>query len=175
MGENRGLNTQHAMMEFKPGVWEDKTKQMENEKWINDGKKTGDADRRTSPEQGEEPTSGEVMTVPPLDARLRQCADTGLGDDPEGEVQGNPDRDGGTPKALKCPTRSPPEPSTSPPVLKAPRPTPRIQYGVKGIRRGPLECRRYLPHLRLLERASHHRPEERHMELGDKALIGTKL
>jgi hypothetical protein len=34
-GGNRGLNTQHVMMELKPGVWEDKTKQME--RWINDG------------------------------------------------------------------------------------------------------------------------------------------
>lgn len=37
MGGNRGLNTQHVMMELKPGVWEDETEQMENEKWINDG------------------------------------------------------------------------------------------------------------------------------------------
>ena len=36
-GGNRGLNTQHVMMELKPGVWEDKTKQMENKKWIDDG------------------------------------------------------------------------------------------------------------------------------------------
>ena len=50
------------MMVLKTGVWEDKTKQMENEKWIDDGWKTGDADRRTSPEQGEEPTSAEVVT-----------------------------------------------------------------------------------------------------------------
>jgi hypothetical protein len=50
------------MMELKPGVWEDKTKQMENEKWINDGSKTGDADLRMPPEQGEEPTSAEVVT-----------------------------------------------------------------------------------------------------------------
>ena len=34
---NRGLNTQHVMRECKPGVWENKTKQMENEKWIGDG------------------------------------------------------------------------------------------------------------------------------------------
>ena len=33
------------------------------EKWIDDGQKTGDAERRTPPEQGEEPTSVEVMTV----------------------------------------------------------------------------------------------------------------
>ena len=51
------------MMELKPGVWEDKTKQMENERWIGDGKKTGDVDRRTPPEQGGRPTSAEVVTV----------------------------------------------------------------------------------------------------------------
>jgi hypothetical protein len=35
---------------------------MENEKWIDDVQKTGDADRRTPPEQGEETTSVEVVT-----------------------------------------------------------------------------------------------------------------
>jgi hypothetical protein len=35
------------MMGLKPGVLEDKTKPMENEKWINDGQKDGDVDRRT--------------------------------------------------------------------------------------------------------------------------------
>ena len=63
MGVNRGLNTQHVIMEFEPGVWEDETKQMENERWICDGKKAGDVDRRTPPEQGEGPTSAEVVTV----------------------------------------------------------------------------------------------------------------
>jgi hypothetical protein len=33
-----------------------------NERWIGDGWKTGDVDRRTQPEQGEEPTSAEVVT-----------------------------------------------------------------------------------------------------------------
>jgi hypothetical protein len=33
---------------------------MENEKWISDGWKTGDVDRRTPPEQGDEPTLAEV-------------------------------------------------------------------------------------------------------------------
>jgi hypothetical protein len=36
-GGNRGLNTQHVMMELRPAVWEDKRKQRENEKWIDDG------------------------------------------------------------------------------------------------------------------------------------------
>ena len=36
-GGNRRLNTQHVMMELKPAVWEDKTKQLENEMWIGDG------------------------------------------------------------------------------------------------------------------------------------------
>ena len=37
------------------------------------------------------------MTVPPLDAQLKQRADSDLGDDPEDEAQGDPDGDGGTP------------------------------------------------------------------------------
>ena len=40
-------------MGLKTGVWEDKTKPMENEKWIDDGQKTGEVDRRAPPEQGE--------------------------------------------------------------------------------------------------------------------------
>ena len=67
------------------------------------------------PEQGEGPTSAEVVTVPPpLDAWLQQRADTVLGDDPEGEAQGDPDEDGGTPAALKGPTR--PRPDRTPPT-----------------------------------------------------------
>ena len=54
------------MRECKPGVWENKTKQMKDERWIGDGLKTGDVDRRTPPEKGEEPTLAEVVTVPPL-------------------------------------------------------------------------------------------------------------
>ena len=49
-------------MELEPGVMEDKTKPMENEKWISDGLKVGDFERRTPPEQGEGPTSAEVVT-----------------------------------------------------------------------------------------------------------------
>ena len=49
-------------MELEPGVMEDETKPMENEKWIGDGLKVGDVDRRTPPEQGEGPTSAEVVT-----------------------------------------------------------------------------------------------------------------
>ena len=40
--------------------------------------------------------------------RLQQRADAGLGDIPEGEAQGDPDGDGGTPAALKGPIRPPP-------------------------------------------------------------------
>ena len=47
MRGNRGLNTQHVLMGLEPGVMEDKTKPMENEKWINDGQEAGDVDRRT--------------------------------------------------------------------------------------------------------------------------------
>ena len=50
-------------MGLKTGVWEDKTKPMENEKWINDGQKTGDVERRAPPEQGEATTSAEVVTI----------------------------------------------------------------------------------------------------------------
>ena len=50
-------------MGLKTGVWEDKTKPMENEKWINDGQKAGDVDRRAPPEQGEATTSAEVVTL----------------------------------------------------------------------------------------------------------------
>ena len=39
-----------------------KTKQMEDEKWSGGGQKTGDVDRRMQPEQGERPTSAEVVT-----------------------------------------------------------------------------------------------------------------
>ena len=63
-------------------------------------------------------------------------------------------------------------------ILKAPRLTPRIQYGANGVRRGPLDDqrgRRNLQHLRLLERASHHRPEETHMEPDVNTVIGGKL
>ena len=42
---------------------EDKTKPMENEKWISDGQKVGDVDRQTPPEQGEGTTSAEVVTA----------------------------------------------------------------------------------------------------------------
>jgi hypothetical protein len=49
-------------MGLKTGVWEDETKPMENEKWINDGWKTGDVERRAPPEQGEATTSVEVVT-----------------------------------------------------------------------------------------------------------------
>ena len=35
---------------------------MENEKWISDDQKVGEFDRRTSPEQGDGPTSAEVVT-----------------------------------------------------------------------------------------------------------------
>ena len=42
---------------------EDKTKPMENEKWISDGQKVGDVDRRTPPEQGEGTTPVEVVTA----------------------------------------------------------------------------------------------------------------
>ena len=49
-------------MGLEPGVQEDKTKPMENEKWINDGQKTGDFDLRAPPEQGEALTSVEVVT-----------------------------------------------------------------------------------------------------------------
>jgi hypothetical protein len=49
-------------MGLKPGVYENKTKPMENEKWINDGKKTSDVDRLAPPEQGEASTSAEVVT-----------------------------------------------------------------------------------------------------------------
>jgi hypothetical protein len=35
-GGNWGLNTWQVMREYKPGVWENKTKQMENERWIED-------------------------------------------------------------------------------------------------------------------------------------------
>ena len=35
---------------------------MENEKWIGDGWKAGDVDHRTLSEQGEGPTSAEVVT-----------------------------------------------------------------------------------------------------------------
>ena len=45
-------------MVLKPGVWEDKTSDFDRRR-----QDTGDVDRRTSPEQGEEPTSAEVMTV----------------------------------------------------------------------------------------------------------------
>ena len=41
-------------------------KPMENEKWINDGEKTGDVDRRAPPEQGEATTSAEVVTIVPI-------------------------------------------------------------------------------------------------------------
>jgi hypothetical protein len=77
-----------------------------------------------------------------------------------------------------CPTCPPPEPSIPLPVhevLKAPCPTPRISYGMNGVRRGPLDVQRgqrNLPHLRLLKWTSHHRPEERHMERGVNTLIG---
>ena len=54
-------------MGLKTGVWEDKTKPLENEKWINDGQKAGDVDRRAPPEQGEATTSAEVVTNPNLD------------------------------------------------------------------------------------------------------------
>jgi hypothetical protein len=63
-------------------------------------------------------------------------------------------------------------------VLKAPRRTSRIQYGTNRVRRGPLDVQRArgnLPHLRLLERANLHWPEERHMEQGVNAVIGGKL
>ena len=50
-------------MGLKTGVWEDKKKTMENEKWINDGQKTGDVERRAPPEQGEATTSAEVVTT----------------------------------------------------------------------------------------------------------------
>ena len=46
------------------------------------------------PEQGEELTSVEVFTVLALDARLLQRTDLEV--DAEGEVQGDPDGDGGT-------------------------------------------------------------------------------
>jgi hypothetical protein len=36
---------------------------MENEKWIGDGKKTGDVNCQMAPEQGEGRTSAEVVTV----------------------------------------------------------------------------------------------------------------
>ena len=36
---------------------------MENEKWIDDGQKDGDVDHRTPPENGEGPTSAEVVTT----------------------------------------------------------------------------------------------------------------
>ena len=36
---------------------------MENEKWIGDGSKTGDVDRRAPPEQGEASALAEVVTV----------------------------------------------------------------------------------------------------------------
>ena len=49
-------------MGLEPGVIQDKTKPKENEKRISDGEKVGDFDHRTPPEQGEEPTSGEVVT-----------------------------------------------------------------------------------------------------------------
>ena len=49
-------------MGLEPGVKEDETKPMENEKWISDGSKVGDVDRRTPPEQGEGPTTVEVVT-----------------------------------------------------------------------------------------------------------------
>jgi hypothetical protein len=50
-------------MELKPGVREDKTTPMENEKWIGNGWKAGEVDRRTPPKLGEGPTSAEVVTA----------------------------------------------------------------------------------------------------------------
>jgi hypothetical protein len=47
-------------MGLKQGVYEDENKT--NEKWINDGEKTSDVDRRAPPEQGEASTSVEVVT-----------------------------------------------------------------------------------------------------------------
>ena len=41
---------------------ENKTKPIENEKWIGDSQKVDDFDRQTPPEQGEGPTSAEVVT-----------------------------------------------------------------------------------------------------------------
>ena len=58
----------------------------------------------------------------PNKERLQLRIDTGLGDDPEGEVKGGPDGDGGTPTTLKCPTRPPQEPSISHPDLTPPTP-----------------------------------------------------
>jgi hypothetical protein len=66
---------------------------------------------RTS--RGSDSGGSRASTPPSLDARLQQWADTGLGDDREGEA--HPDEDGGTPAALKGPTHPRPEPSTSPP------------------------------------------------------------
>ena len=43
----------------KTGVWENKTKQMENEKWIDDGQRTGDAEHRSN----KDPSSAEVVTT----------------------------------------------------------------------------------------------------------------
>ena len=95
---------------------------MENEKWISEGQKVSDVDRRTPPEQGEGPNLAEVVTVPPPDARLQPHVCTDLGDDPEGEAQGDPDGDSGNLTAQKDTTRPPPEPSISPPDHTPPSP-----------------------------------------------------
>jgi hypothetical protein len=58
-------------MELESGVMEDKTKPMENEKWISDGWKVGDVDRRMSPEQGEGPTISDQCDVILMD---QKCA-----------------------------------------------------------------------------------------------------
>ena len=63
------------MMELKPVVWEDKTKQMENEKWISYGQKTGDVDHRTPPEQGEGLT---VVTPAYKSIKRKQAQKTAL-------------------------------------------------------------------------------------------------
>jgi hypothetical protein len=60
--EARGLNKEHNSCN-RNQVCIMKTKPNENETWIGSDKKAGDVDRRTPPEQGEGPTSEEVVTI----------------------------------------------------------------------------------------------------------------